>query len=258
MRRFGLLFSTMVVAVLGMADGVRAGKCLDDCGGRCARRVRCVERVCCCCEVTCDVCVPAVCECAAPAAVKVKPQAKPAPAHARPLPPVTSEKPAARKPTEPAPAKPAEEPKAPAPVPPPAEKPAETSPKAPAAAAPKPVAPPATPPKPAAAAPAPAKPAEPKKEEKKADAPAKKTAAAGRGYRTWSDVTGAYHVEARLVATLDQGTVVRLLRADGRYVRVAFQRLSQEDQSYVLGQAVALALNQGAGLRYPGGHGRKP
>jgi len=90
---------------------------------------------------------------------------------------------------------------------------------------------------------APAKPAEPKKDEKKAGAADKKTSATDRGLRTWTDSTGKYQVEARLVATLERGIVVRLLRADGRYVRVTFDRLSQADRLYVLSQDRAIALN---------------
>jgi len=51
-----------------------------------------------------------------------------------------------------------------------------------------------------------------------------------------------YHVEARFVATLEDGTV-RLLRADGRYVRVAFDRLSLLDQQCVREHVAKVAMS---------------
>ena len=79
----------------------------------------------------------------------------------------------------------------------------------------------------------------------------KKVAGEGRGEgpvrqhdpadRNWTDSTSQYHVVARFVARVDDGKV-RLLRADGCYVRVAFDRLSTADQSYVLQQDRAVAM----------------
>jgi hypothetical protein len=43
------------------------------------------------------------------------------------------------------------------------------------------------------------------------------------------------------MATVENGSVVRLQRVDGSYVRVAFDLLSSDDQRYVLGHAIALA-----------------
>ncbi len=257
MRRFGYVFATLVVAMLAMADGVWAAKCLDDCCGRCARRARCrgIERVCCCGEATCAVCcepascVPAACDCAAPASAKAAP--KPAPAPVLPPPPPKPEKPAIEAPKAPVPEKPAEPPKPapPAKVTPPAEKPAETPPppKPPVTQPPKPAAPAGAAPKPAA----PAKPAEAKKadappppkppEPKKADAPAKKVSWTDRRLRVWTDSTGKHRVVARFMTTLDDGSVVRLQRVDGSYVRVAFDLLNSDDQRYVLGQTITLA-----------------
>ena len=62
-----------------------------------------------------------------------------------------------------------------------------------------------------------------------------------RPMRNWTDSTSQYHVVARFVARVDDGKV-RLLRADGCYVRVAFDRLSTADQSYVLQQDRAVAM----------------
>ena len=60
--------------------------------------------------------------------------------------------------------------------------------------------------------------------------------------RTWSDVTGRYQVEARFVSRLADGTI-RLQRADGRYVRVAFDRLCVVDQQFVRQQVKFLAMD---------------
>ncbi len=106
-------------------------------------------------------------------------------------------------------------------------------------------------PKPPAPAPEPAKPAAPAKE--KPAAPAGKPAAKGAEadpfssaqpfpIRTWTDNTGQYRCRGSLVGRLPDGTV-RILREDGRYVRVAFARLSPADQQVVLQATAGLAMH---------------
>ncbi|KKK62015.1 hypothetical protein LCGC14_3008550 [marine sediment metagenome] len=57
--------------------------------------------------------------------------------------------------------------------------------------------------------------------------------------RLWTDMTGKYHVEARYVGTIE-GTV-RLQKANGRYVRVAMNKLCLVDRQFVNGQIETIA-----------------
>jgi outer membrane biosynthesis protein TonB len=150
------------------------------------------------------------------------PAEKKAPAkRPKPEPPAEKKAPAKEAPAEkPKPEAPAEKKAAPAPTP--EKKPA----------APKPKAAPAPEKKPAAPAP-----------EKKPAAPAPKEGASADLLRTWTDDTGRHHEAAEFVALLESGTV-RLVRADGRYVRVAFHRLSEADREYVRRQTLRVALNR--------------
>jgi hypothetical protein len=163
-------------------------------------------------------------------------------------------KPAEVKPVEkpaemPAPVKPAEKPavKAPpvAPAVPPAVKPAPAN--------EKPVAPPAPvpPPKPvevkpaAPAAPTPVPASEKKPADKKAPVKPDEKDPFGSNsqpMRHWTDNTGQYHIEGRFVARLNDGTI-RLIGADGCYVRVSFARLSPADQGFVLNQRRSIAMD---------------
>jgi len=59
------------------------------------------------------------------------------------------------------------------------------------------------------------------------------------GLRTWTDSTGAYRIEARLVGVA--GSLVRLRCADGRFVRVRMDRLSAADQRLVLAEEARVA-----------------
>ncbi|MCX7426741.1 MAG: SHD1 domain-containing protein, partial [Planctomycetia bacterium] len=150
-------------------------------------------------------------------------------------------------PPAPAPAAPPAAPPAPAPAAPPAEKPAQplALPGAPAPAAETPV--------PAAAEKPAEKPADQpaEKTEKKAEEkPDAKKPATGsddpfstnaNGLKTWTDATGLYQIEARFVGVVE-GDVVRLQRPDGRYVRVAMDRLSALDQQWVRDAGHALAM----------------
>lgn len=147
-------------------------------------------------------------------------------------------------PATPAPAaRPAAKPAAPAPAPYtppappappaanlPAEKPAEIP------APPKAAAPAAPAPAPAAKPAIQSKPAEPK------DTPKKVTSLGGQ-MRIWTDNTGTYQVEARLVGTLDRGAVARLQRADGSFVRVEITRLSENDQQFLMDAYRVVASN---------------
>ena len=59
--------------------------------------------------------------------------------------------------------------------------------------------------------------------------------------KTWADASGRYRIEARFVGVVEGG-VVRLQRADGRFVRVAIDRLSASDQQWVRDAGHALAM----------------
>ena len=52
--------------------------------------------------------------------------------------------------------------------------------------------------------------------------------------RMWSDASGKYQIEARFVSFQDGS--VRLQKANGRYVRVAYDLLSSLDQNFVINQ----------------------
>ena len=56
--------------------------------------------------------------------------------------------------------------------------------------------------------------------------------------RTWTDASGKYRIEARFVSFQD-GTV-RLQKANGRYVRIAYDLLCSGDQGFVLNQDQSL------------------
>jgi hypothetical protein len=60
------------------------------------------------------------------------------------------------------------------------------------------------------------------------------------GIRLWTDSSGKYHVLARFVSVIDGGTV-RLQKANGKYVRVAIDRLSAFDQQFVQRQLEMVA-----------------
>jgi hypothetical protein len=59
------------------------------------------------------------------------------------------------------------------------------------------------------------------------------------GLRTWSDASGQYRLQARLVSV--QNNVVRLCDANGKYFRVAIDRLSTADRQFVRSQTAAVA-----------------
>jgi hypothetical protein len=56
-------------------------------------------------------------------------------------------------------------------------------------------------------------------------------AVAANEYREWTDNTGKYRVNAKLVVVLDGK--VRLFKENGRYTTVPFERLSQGDLEFV-------------------------
>ncbi|MGQ9576970.1 MAG: SHD1 domain-containing protein [Thermoguttaceae bacterium] len=187
-----------------------------------------------------------------PAEVKAepKPAEVPTPSAKAPEKPAAEKKPAPGPVKEPEPTKPAA-PEVPKPE---APKPAEPGVPKPEVEVPKPEAP--EPPEagaPKSPEPEGAKPTEPTKERPPAPStPAKpaeptsslkldRPASFATGLRTWTDKTGRYSVRARFVAALDDGTI-RLQQEDGRYVRVAFDRLSRGDQAEVIQQVLRLAL----------------
>lgn len=49
------------------------------------------------------------------------------------------------------------------------------------------------------------------------------------GFRTWRDVSGRYQLTAKFVACFDDGTV-RLVKPNGRWVRLPYAQLSEADQ----------------------------
>jgi hypothetical protein len=59
------------------------------------------------------------------------------------------------------------------------------------------------------------------------------------GLRIWSDTTGQYRLEARLVSVQDN--LVRLCNAEGKFFRVAMQKLSAADQQFVHTQTQTVA-----------------
>lgn len=65
-----------------------------------------------------------------------------------------------------------------------------------------------------------------------ADPPAKK-AAPSREYRTWSDTTGQFKLEAMFL--IRKGSDVMLRTRDGKVMTVPFDRLSPADQAFVEG-----------------------
>jgi hypothetical protein len=140
-----------------------------------------------------------------------------------------------------APEKPAAPAPAPAPAPEPATPAAEVDPFAPAAPAPAPAPAPEAPaevdPFAPAAAPAPAEapapaPAEPAKPEADPFADPFKISAEGQlPVRAWSDNTGTYHIEGRLIAIFEDK--VRVLKSTGKTTTVPMRRLSDADKKYV-------------------------
>jgi hypothetical protein len=82
----------------------------------------------------------------------------------------------------------------------------------------------------APAAPAPAAPAKPAADDPFAD-PFKISADGQLPVRMWSDNTGTFQVEGRLIAILPDH--VRLLKSNGRTTTVPKRRLSDADSTYV-------------------------
>ncbi len=145
------------------------------------------------------------------------------------------------KPTGPAklPEKPSESPVAPAPFalePKAPEKP----PVAPSPATPTPATPTPATPTPAVPTPAVPNPGAPKPPPK--DDPFGNAGNDVKTMRTWTDVSGKYQIEARLVSFQD-GTV-RLQKANGHYVRIAYNLLCSGDQGFVLNQDQSLLALQ--------------
>jgi len=134
-------------------------------------------------------------------------------------------------PVKPLAPKPADAPKPEAPKPDTAKAEA-TKPEPPKPETPKPEAPkPAEAPKPE-----PPKPDTPKTEKPKEDPFGANDTT--QGLRLWTDASGKYRIEARFVSFQD-GTV-RLQRANGRYVRIAYELLCSVDQKFVIDQDESL------------------
>ncbi len=228
-RRVGVTLAILAAAVFVAAESAFACKFFDGLFRRC-RVQSCCVRYYCPVEVVATYCEPVVVSESAvlkptpaepaveePAPVEIPKEAPPVEAPPTlpeaPVEPGTADEPGAA----PGPEKPAEPPVAePAVTPPAVEPPAVTPP----AVEPPAVTPPAIEP-PAVTPPA----AEPKKD----DDPFGKNDS--RGIRLWTDITGKYSVEARFVSFTD-GTA-RLQKSNGRYVRVAVDKLSLMDQQLV-------------------------
>ena len=87
---------------------------------------------------------------------------------------------------------------------------------------------------------APAKPEPPKPAPK--DDPFGNGSNDAKALRMWTDTSGQYQVEARFVSF--QNGAVRLQKANGRYVRIAYDLLCSVDQDYVLNQDKSLMALQ--------------
>jgi len=59
----------------------------------------------------------------------------------------------------------------------------------------------------------------------------------------WTDMSGKYSLEAKFVGVID-GKTLRLQKADGRYYRVALQKLCLADQAIVLRHIESIAAVQ--------------
>ena len=57
--------------------------------------------------------------------------------------------------------------------------------------------------------------------------------------RTWTDASGEYRIEARFVSFQNRN-IARLQKANGRYVRIAYDLLCSGDQGFVLNQDQSL------------------
>jgi hypothetical protein len=244
-RRIGIILATTCVTFLLMSDGALACRCMNRLINRCGhRRVSCqaVSRSYCCRPYCCQpVASPSCCQ---PAGREVKPveAAKPVqvesnpiiPAVPKPEAPVPSKPQAAAPMPETPPALPPATPpeKKPEPTPPPKTLPSETPAERRVPAKPDGV-------KPDMPKPDDVKPDAPKPDAPKPDTPKPKDSpfdAAAGGHddtlRTWTDASGKYQIEARFVSLQD--STVRLQKADGRYVRIAYDLLGLADQAFVL------------------------
>ncbi len=261
-RRLGVILATMLVALLVMSDGAWACRCMNRLINRCGhRRVccgLCVHLNCCqpvapaCCQPACgetksaEVAKPVLPAASAPAVPPPAPQVSAPPVLPKPeTPPVLKAEPMpeVKLPEKAVPVEVPAEPRVPAkpditPVEP--AKPAE-----PAKMPEKPPAPPAVPDKPAEPPKTPETPKAPdapKAPEKPKDDPFGNADNDVKALRTWTDASGKYQIEARLVS-FENGTV-RLQKANGRYVRVAYDLLCSVDKDYVLNQDKSLMALQ--------------
>jgi hypothetical protein len=124
----------------------------------------------------------------------------------------------------------------------PPEQPPVEEPAVPPVEEPQPEVPAPTEPAPAEPAPAEPAPAEPAPEVPAPTLDDDPFSKSDNGYRMWTDSSGRHQVVARYVTTFRDG-VVRLQKPNGRYVRVAFDRLSLMDQGFVRTRTASLAMN---------------
>jgi len=262
-RRVGVMLLGLVAALFVATESASACKFLDGFFSRMRARRCCVSHCwarCCPADMTC--CMPAVCAPAeedAPVDPAVEePSEEPAKEPAEEPSETPSEEPSetpSEEPKEPA-EPPVEEPTPPPveeptppveePTPPPVEEPAEPPVEEPT---PPPVEEP-TPPPVEEPTPPPVEEPTPPPVEEPTPPPTEKPKPseeddpfAGRetkGRRLWTDISGKYQVEAEFVSFVDE--TVRLKKANGRYCRVALQKLSLADQAFVRGiGSVAMA-----------------
>ena len=66
--------------------------------------------------------------------------------------------------------------------------------------------------------------------------------------RTWTDNTGTFTIEGKLIAILDGK--IRILKENGRTCTVVLRRLSHDDAEYV--QGIAAKLGEGVLIQLAG------
>jgi hypothetical protein len=235
-RQWKLILFTFVCATFLASGAVWAHRCLD---GRLSRRAACLVDECCVCECwvcnCCDDCDCQVQPCE-PAKENVEENAPSPPTIQKPIPKTPAEvnKEAVEKPAK-------------TELPTPPEKPGKKAPQPELTTTPNvPPETPAAPEKPSmpeltpTAPEAPVRPEAPEKDAKPASIDPFSSHSPD-GMRVWTDISGTYTCEAKYVGYSDGE--VRLQKTNGRYVRVAIDKLSVADRRIVEGSVAALSPN---------------
>jgi hypothetical protein len=66
-------------------------------------------------------------------------------------------------------------------------------------------------------------------------------ASAAPTFRTWTDATGKFSIEAKFVG--EDGDAVRLVKQDGKELKVLLAKLSEADRKYVESRRTPAAFN---------------